>query len=113
MRQNIRKFVYSEISKGRKIAGYGAAAKGNTFLNFCGFTETEISYLVDKNPEKIGKVAPGSGIKIFEERYLSVDKPDFILILPWNLKREIVSQLSYVKSWGCKFICASPDLVIF
>ena len=97
---------------GKTIVAYGAAAKGNTFLNFCGFTNSEIRYVIDRNPEKIGKLAPGSGIPIVGEQELLADKPDFILILPWNLRNEIMAQLSYVRSWGCKFVCASPVLSI-
>ena len=79
-------------------------------LNFAGVREDLISYIVDRNPAKQNKFMPGSRIKIVDESYLEIDKPDFILILPWNLKNEIKEQLDYSKSWGAKLLVALPKL---
>ena len=95
------KFVYSILSDGQSIACYGAAAKGNTFLNYCGLGAKEIDFIVDKNPQKWGKYAPGSRIKIQSIDTLYTQKPDFIVILPWNLKNEIKDELKFTKNW-CK-----------
>ena len=107
------KFLYNSVSTGKKIVAYGAAAKGNTFLNYCGVSSDLIEFIVDKNPKKVGMYAPGSHIPILEEKNLKKTKPHFIIILPWNLKDEIASQLSYVKKWGAKFVVGIPKLEIF
>lgn len=95
-------------AQGLKVAAYGAAAKGNTLLNFCGVRSDLLPYVVDKNPAKEGKFLPGSRIPIRSEDYLRLDRPDLVLILPWNLKEEIVQQLSYISEWGGRFATAVP-----
>ena len=108
--------VYAEITKKRllaflceqknankKIAAYGAAAKGNTLLNFAGVGRDLLPYVVDRSPGKIGKYLPGSHIPIVSENHLLADKPDWILILPWNLHSEIERQLAVVNEWGGRF----------
>lgn len=107
------KFMYGELSKGKKFAAYGAAAKGNTFINYCGLKNDAINFIVDRNPNKIGLYAPGSYIPIVNEDSLVQKKPDYVIILPWNLKKEIKNQLNYVREWKAKFICAVPQLEIF
>lgn len=97
----------------QKVIGYGAAAKGNTLLNYCGVKKDLIPYVVDKSPHKQGKYLPSSHIKIVDESIIKELKPEYILILPWNLKDEIIEQLAYVKEWNCKFITAIPNLEIF
>ena len=94
------------------IVGYGAAAKGNTFINFSGIKKDLISYVVDKSDFKQGKFLPGSHIPVKSEEYIKFDKPDFVVILPWNLKDEIIKQLSYIKEWDGKFVVAIPKLEI-
>ena len=95
---------------GKKIAAYGAAAKGNTLLNYCGIKNDLIEYVVDANPHKQNKWMPASHIPIVNEEYLKADKPDFVIILPWNLKDEITAQLSYIKEWGGSFVIPIPKL---
>ena len=95
-------------AQGLKVAAYGAAAKGNTLLNFCGVRGDLLPYVVDKNPAKEGKFLPGSRIPIRSEDYLRLDRPDLVLILPWNLKEEILQQLSYISEWGGRFATAVP-----
>ena len=112
--EKIRKDFLNFIKKSKKtkkrLCAYGAAAKGNTFFNFLGIKPTHIPFIVDKNPFKVGKYLPGSKIKVKNEKCLIKDKPDYILIVPWNLKKEIIKQLSYTKKWKAKFITAIPKL---
>ena len=105
-------FLLHQKSIGKTVAAYGAAAKGNTMLNFCGIKSDLVEFIVDKNPSKQNTLAPGSRVPIVTESYLKEKKPDFIVILPWNLKVEIVEQLKYVKSWGGKLVVTTPDLEI-
>jgi hypothetical protein len=97
---------------GKKIVGYGAPAKGNTLLNFCGIRKDFIDYTVDMSPFKQGCFLPGTHIPIFHPDKIRETKPDYVLILPWNLKEEIISQLSYIRSWGGKFLVPIPSLEV-
>lgn len=105
-------FLLDQKKKGKKVAAYGAAAKGNTLLNYCGIKSDLIDFVVDANPHKQDKYLPASHIPVVNEEYLRVEKPDFIIILPWNIKEEIMQQLSYIKSWNAKFVVAIPGLEI-
>jgi hypothetical protein len=96
--------------QGLKVAAYGAAAKGNTLLNFAGIKPDLIAFVVDKNPAKQGLYLPGSRIPIVDDPRLTADKPDRVVILPWNIQTEIVSQLSFIRDWGGKFVTAIPTL---
>lgn len=98
--------------KGKQIVAYGAAAKGNTLLNYCGIQRDMIDYVVDKNPYKQGRYLPGSLIPIVAPEKLIETKPDYILILPWNIKNEILEQLDYTKNWNAKFIVAIPKVEV-
>ena len=84
--------------------GYGAPAKGNTLLNYCGIRSDFLDYTVDANPNKQNLFLPGTHIPIRHPDQIKIDEPDYILILPWNIKEEIMEQLSYVHAWGGKFI---------
>lgn len=99
--------------KNKKIIAYGAAAKGNTLLNYCKIESNQIKFIVDLNPYKHNMFSPGTHIKIVSESNIKKFKPDYILILPWNLKDEISNQLKYTREWGCKFVVAIPKLDIF
>lgn len=94
--------------KGKKIVGYGAPGKGNTLLNYCGIRSDFLDYTVDRNPYKHGRYTAGTHIKIFPPEKIRDDRPDYVLILPWNLKKEIMQQLSYIQEWGAKFIIPIP-----
>jgi hypothetical protein len=96
--------------KGLKVAAYGAAAKGNTLLNFAGIKPDLIAFVVDKNPAKQGLHLPGSRIPIVNEDRLKAEKPDRVVILPWNIQTEIMNQLSYISDWDGKFVTAIPTL---
>ena len=95
---------------GRRVAGYGAAAKGNTLLNYCGVKPTLLPYVVDANPAKQGRYLPGSRIPVVPRERLAVDCPDYVVVLPWNLSQEIEAELSDVRAGGAKFVYAVPSL---
>lgn len=97
---------------GKTIVGYGAAAKGNTMLNYCGIKNDLIDYVADISPHKQGRFMPGSRIPIVSPDRIRQTKPDYILILPWNIKEEIMRQLSYVRDWGGSFIIPIPELEV-
>jgi len=97
---------------GKRIAGYGAPGKGNTLLNYCGIRTDFIEFTVDRNPYKHGRFLPGTHIPIFPPEKLDELKPDYILILPWNLKDEIMAQLAHTRSWGAKFIVPIPEATL-
>lgn len=105
-------FLLQQKKAGKKVAGYGAAAKGNTLLNYCGIKNDLIEYVVDANPHKQNKWLPGSHIPVVNESYMKESKPDYVIIFPWNLKEEIVRQLSYIRDWGGLFIVPIPALEI-
>jgi len=101
-------FLLESKRQGKCVAGYGAAAKGNTLLNYAGVRSDLLPFVVDRNPAKQGKSMPGSRIPIVTEASIRAHKPDFVLILPWNIKDEIMDQLAYVRKWGGKFGVAVP-----
>jgi 2-polyprenyl-3-methyl-5-hydroxy-6-metoxy-1,4-benzoquinol methylase len=105
-------FLIEAGRQGLSVAAYGAAAKGNTLLNFAGVRPDLVRYVVDRNPAKQGKFMPGSRIPIVDEAHLRQNKPDRVLILPWNLCGEVMQQLSYIKEWGGQFVTAVPQLKI-
>ncbi|MDP1812026.1 MAG: class I SAM-dependent methyltransferase [Sediminibacterium sp.] len=106
-------FLLEAKRQGKKVAAYGAAAKGNTLMNYAGVRPDLISFVVDRNPAKQSKFMPGSRIPIVTEDFLHTEKPDFVIILPWNLKTEIMLQLNYIRTWGGQFVAAVPHLEIF
>lgn len=112
VKNDLMTFLINAKRKGKTVVAYGAAAKGNTLLNFAGVRFDLISYIVDKNPAKQHKFMPGSRIPIVDESHLINHKPDYVLILPWNLKAEIITQLDYVRNWGGQFVLAVPQLQI-
>ena len=105
-------FLIEAKRQGLKVAAYGAAAKGNTVLNFAGVRPDLLPYVVDRNPAKQGKFMPGSRIPIVDETRLKVHQPDRILILPWNLRQEVMVQLAYARQWGGQFVTAVPALAV-
>jgi len=105
-------FLLQSKSAGKKVAAYGAAAKGNTLLNYAGARPDLLPYVVDKNPAKQGKFLPGSRIPIVPEDRLRAERPDYVTILPWNLQQEVLVQLGYIREWGGRFVTAVPGLSI-
>lgn len=97
---------------GKRVAGYGAAAKGNTLLNYAGVRPDLLGYVVDASPHKQGRYLPGSRIPVVAEARIRESRPDFVVILPWNLREEITTQLGYIREWGGKFVTVIPELVM-
>jgi hypothetical protein len=110
---DLTNFLIEQKRNGKSVAAYGAAAKGNTMLNYCGIKSDLVDFVVDANPHKQGKYLPASHIPVVNEQYLKDTRPDYVLVLPWNLKEEIGAQLSYVKEWGGKLVVAIPGIDIF
>ena len=112
-KKNILEFFVSAKKSHKKIVGYGAAAKGNTLLNFCELGEDFIEFVVDNSPHKQGLFLPGTHIPVKSVDNLQKVKPDYLVILPWNLKDEIIMQVNYIKNWGGKFVVLIPTVQIF
>lgn len=112
IKTDLIRFLIDQKSSGKKVAAYGAAAKGNTLLNYCGIKNDLIDFVVDANPHKQNKLLPASHIPVVNEEVLKAERPDFIIILPWNLKDEITAQLSYINNWDGQFVVAIPQLTI-
>ncbi|HEY2293441.1 MAG TPA: class I SAM-dependent methyltransferase [Thermoanaerobaculia bacterium] len=106
------RFLIASKEAGKSIAGYGAPAKGNTLLNYCGIRTDFLDYTVDRSPHKQGRYLPGVRIPIHGPDRLRETRPDYVLILPWNLKEEIVEQMADVRSWGGRFVVAIPEVEI-
>lgn len=105
-------FLIEQKNSGKKVAGYGAAAKGNTLLNYCGVKSDLVDFVVDANPNKQNKWLPASHIPVVNEDHLKEAKPDYVIIFPWNIQEEIIRQLAYIKDWGGKFVIPVPSLTI-
>jgi|TARA_R100000322_G_scaffold168566_1_gene138589 SAM-dependent methyltransferase len=105
-------FLIDAKRKGLKVGAYGAAAKGNTLMNFAGIRPDLIPYVVDRAAAKLGKYMPGSRIPIVDEAHLEANRPDLIVILPWNIRDEVMRQLDHARSWGARFVTAVPELVV-
>lgn len=112
VKNDLLSFLISARREGKRVAAYGAPAKGNTLLNFCGIRTDYLDFTVDRSPVKQGKFLPGTHIPILAPEALARSQPDYILILPWNLRDEIISQLSHVRDWGGRFVVAIPELEI-
>jgi SAM-dependent methyltransferase len=112
-KRDVLTFLIDARRAGKTVAGYGAPGKANTFLNYCGIRTDLLAYTVDRNPYKQGRFTPGTHIPIHEPGRLAETRPDFVWILPWNLRDEIAGQLSEVRSWGGRFLIASPRLEVF
>jgi SAM-dependent methyltransferase len=106
-------FLIKAKNEGKKIVGYGAPAKASTLLNYCGVRTDFIDYTVDRNPHKQGKFIPGVHIPIKHPDKIKEDKPDYVIIFPWNIKDEIMEQLKYIREWGGKFVVPIPELKVY
>jgi 2-polyprenyl-3-methyl-5-hydroxy-6-metoxy-1,4-benzoquinol methylase len=105
-------FLLERAKAGDRVAAYGAAAKGNTLLNYCGIKPDLLSFVVDKSPHKQGKYLPGCHVPVVAEDRLRSDKPAYVIIFPWNIKAEIMEQLKYIRDWGGRFVIPIPHLEI-
>lgn len=113
VKKDLLSFLTDAKKQGRTIAGYGAPAKGNTLLNYCGITRELLDYTVDRSPHKQGRYLPGTHIPVHPPSKVGETRPDFLLILPWNLRQEIAGQMAHVRSWGGKFVVPIPRLEVF
>lgn len=113
VKRDLLDFLITTARENRRVVGYGAPGKGNTLLNHCGIRSDLLAYTVDRNPRKHGTLLPGSRIPVHSPDQLAVTRPDFVLLLPWNLRAEIAAQLSYVRDWGARLVVAVPQLEIF
>jgi SAM-dependent methyltransferase len=111
-RSDLMEFLFECKRAGAVVAGYGAPGKGNTLLNYCGIRSDLISFTVDRNPFKHGKFLPGTHIPIHPVEKIAEVEPDFVLIMPWNLRKEISQQLTYVQEWGGRLVVALPELEV-
>ena len=112
VKNDFTRFLIEAKNEGKTVVGYGAAAKGNTLLNFAGIKKDLLQFVVDASPHKQHKFLPGVHIPVLDESNIRSAKPDYIVILPWNLKEEISTQLNYIQEWGGKFVVAVPELEI-
>ena len=106
-------FLISARRENKKVCGYGAAAKGNTLLNYAGVRHDLIEAVADRNPHKQGKYLPGSRIPVLSPEKMLEQRPDYVLILPWNLKEEVMAQLAPIREWGGRFVTAIPALRVW
>jgi SAM-dependent methyltransferase len=112
VKNDLLAFLIEAMRAGKTVVGYGAAAKGNTLLNYAGVRPDLLSFVADRNPAKQGKFLPGSHIPIVAEEYLIQAKPDYVVILPWNLRAEVAEQLAYIREWGGQFVTSVPALMM-
>jgi hypothetical protein len=109
---DLLEFLIGAAREGRTVAGYGAPGKGNTLLNHCGIRTDLVAYTVDRNPYKHGRFLPGTHIPVHPPERLAETRPDYVLVMPWNLRTELDAQLSYVREWGGRLVYAIPSLEI-
>ena len=105
-------FLIDARRNGKKVVGYGAPAKGNTLLNYCGIGTELLPYTVDRSPYKQGRYLPGVQIPIHDPQRIFETKPDYVLVLPWNLKNEISEQMAAIRDWGGRFVVAIPTVTV-
>jgi hypothetical protein len=112
IKSDLVRFLLGAAAEGRSVVGYGAPGKGNTLLNHCGIRTDLLAYTVDRSPFKQGKVLPGTHIPIYAPEHLAETRPDYVLVLPWNLRDEISQQLEHIRAWGGQLIVPIPELEI-
>ena len=112
VKRDLLKFLIAAKEAGQTVAGYGAPAKGNTLLNYCGVRTDLLAFTVDRSPHKHGKFLPGTRIPVFPPKRIMEARPDFLLILPWNLRDEIMEQMKGIREWGGKFVVPIPELQV-
>ena len=112
VKRDLLEFLIQAAREGKRVAAYGAPAKGNTLLNYCGIRADMLAFTVDRNPLKQGSLLPGTRIPVFAPERLLAERPDYVLILPWNIKDEIVAQMHDVRTWGGRFVIAIPQLSV-
>lgn len=112
-KRKLLSFLIAARQEGKRVAGYGAPAKGNTLLNYCGVRTDLVDYTVDRSPHKQGHFLPGVHIPIYAPEQIRQTHPDYVLILPWNLREEVMQQMSFVREWGGKFVLPIPEVTVY
>jgi hypothetical protein len=112
-KRKLLEFLILAKREGKSVAGYGAPGKGNTLLNYCGVRTDFVDYTVDRNEHKHGRYLPGTHIPIYPPSKIAETKPDYVLILPWNLRHEIMAQMAGVRDWGGKFVVPIPEVQVY
>ncbi len=112
IKNELLRFLIDAAANGKRVVGYGAAAKGNTLLNYCGIRSDLVPFVVDRNPHKQGCLLPGSRLPVEAVERLREARPDYVLVLPWNLTAEITAQMAFVRGWGGRFVTAVPHLAV-
>jgi len=112
VRRDLLAFLTTAAAEGKTVVGYGAPGKGNTLLNHCGIRPDLLAYTVDRNPYKHGRFTPGTRIPVLPPERIAEDRPDYVLVLPWNLRDELVEQLAYVREWGGSLVFPIPELEV-
>jgi SAM-dependent methyltransferase len=112
IKSDLMRFLLDARAQGKTVVGYGAPGKGNTLLNHCGIRADLVSYTVDRNPHKHGRFLPGTHIPIHDPDRIAADRPDYVLVLPWNLRTELTAQLAYVRDWGGRLVFPIPSLEV-
>jgi hypothetical protein len=113
IKAQVLEFFLAARREGKRVAGYGAPAKGNTLLNYCGIGPEFLPFTVDRSPHKQGMLLPGSRIPVLHPDAIAEAKPDYVFILPWNLRDEIAGQMAVVREWGGRFVVPIPSIEIF
>jgi C-methyltransferase-like protein len=112
-KRRLLEFLIGARRRGKSVVGYGAPGKGNTLLNYCGIRTDFLDYTVDRNPYKHGRFTPGTHIPIFPPERIFETRPDYLFILPWNLKDEIMEQMAEIRTWGGEFVVPIPDVKVY
>jgi hypothetical protein len=112
-KRKLIEFLIQAKRAGKSVVGYGAPGKGNTLLNYCGIRTDFVDYTVDRNPYKQGKFLPGTHIPIFHPDRIKQTRPDYVLILPWNFKDEIMQQMATIRDWGGQFLVPIPEVKVY
>ncbi len=112
IKHQLLRFLLQAKAEGKRVVGYGAAAKGNTLFNYAGVKPDLLAWVADANPHKQGKFLPGSRIPVVAPERLAIEQPDYVLVLPWNLLKEVSEQQAQVREWGGRFVIAVPELTV-
>jgi C-methyltransferase C-terminal domain/Methyltransferase domain len=112
-KRKLLEFMIAAREQGKSVVGYGAPAKGNTLLNYCGIRSDLVDYTVDRSPHKQGHFLPGTHIPIYQPEKIKETRPDYLLILPWNLKEEVIGQMQYIRDWGGQFVVPIPEVTVY
>lgn len=113
VKRKLLSFLITARQEGKRVVAYGAPAKGNTLLNYCGVRTDLIDYTVDRSPHKQGHFLPGVHIPIYDPDHIHQSRPDYVLILPWNLREEVMQQMKFIGEWGGKFVVPIPEVTVY